>query len=330
MHFGVRMELPEEILEKAPSREMLAEIKNLTKGYAKLDYPEITVLSKGKFSSVMEIYNVSKSLKSKRNKEAKQLGERIEGTLNAGVNVKHSHKETGGGGQETQRTMPRAGLTEGRSKTPGEKALPSYEERIKVAKTVRQMCADFRYDELKPPRYKEENNKETAIILEIDTVAFGSITFVLERNNMIIIKCDDLSSSGECSELPKIIKRLKEKLPELPIVLMGIQSLGGTLPPNPPLEQGGRIEEPKIYAIIKARQGENIGGQMIAGCDSYEDALVVLGMANQGTMIPAKFANRTNAKYFILDYRDVLKQINDAQLRREESGEPPQYRYKER
>lgn len=63
--------VPQRITSTRPGRKLLGRITELSLA-SNLEYPEITVLSKGKIGTIGAIFAISKKLKRKKNKKAKE------------------------------------------------------------------------------------------------------------------------------------------------------------------------------------------------------------------------------------------------------------------
>lgn len=83
-----------------------------------------------------------------------------------------------------------------------------HEKRLYVLKALRQVCVDMEFDEGKP-RYREEGNKKSSIIYEVDTLDQGKVKFFLSLDR--IETCSQISDEKCINEFDKVSKCLEKK-----------------------------------------------------------------------------------------------------------------------
>lgn len=88
------MKLPEKISNIKADKRIISFIKEIASDYSSLNYNEVATLSKGKFKTIGEIYEVSRNLKRKRNKDAKELGEKVNAAMAEGLVYEKAKKVT--------------------------------------------------------------------------------------------------------------------------------------------------------------------------------------------------------------------------------------------
>ena len=116
------MKLPEKISNMKADKKIVSFIKEIASEYSSLNYTEVATLSKGKLKTIGEIYEVSQNLKKKRNKDAKQLGEKVTVAMAEGLVYEKAKKVTikKKSPPKKSRLKDRKGLFE---KKPSEKSL---------------------------------------------------------------------------------------------------------------------------------------------------------------------------------------------------------------
>jgi hypothetical protein len=111
-----------------------------------------------------------------------------------------------------------------------------YDQRLYVLKALRQVCAEMGFKELAPPRAERPDDLKSRIILTVDTLNRGEVSFYLSLES---IEADSCISKSHCFEE---FGQLSAQLAEAFGVMTKFQMTDGKS--DPKLRRKGELEEP--------------------------------------------------------------------------------------
>lgn len=112
-----------------------------------------------------------------------------------------------------------------------------HKRRLYVLKALRQVCAEMGFDEVNPPQSEIPGDRKSRIILTVDTINRGQVTFYLSLES---IEADSCISQNHCfEEFAEVSKQLTDAF--------GILTKFKMIDAEPPakLAQKGALDEPE-------------------------------------------------------------------------------------
>jgi len=289
------MELEPEFLSEKPTKFIVSSIKQIAAKYPKLNYTETIEIQTGKFENIARIYQLSKSLKRKRNKKAKKLGEDVLAIL-CGANLKQDDPSRRAGAVGDVNSRPGGGSSLGQGATePRRLSLDEiHAKRIVVLKLVRQFFADIGYGEVRgeEPRYlrktRGENGTETpdktsAIRFDVDSYAYGQVRVTITGEDVntpfkVILGVAGDRTLVQCLPLAIFVQAIHGISTEF------IRPGGEVVAEVPPLKElVAAVALPeKIYMVVPNIQGHKPNGRVLACCNTIEEAREVIKKVQAG------------------------------------------------
>ncbi|MBN2477998.1 HEAT repeat domain-containing protein [Candidatus Micrarchaeota archaeon] len=190
-------------------------IHDLAEAYSHLNYPEVSVLSAGKFSDIYSIYQISKKLKRKKNEEAKALGEEVMVITAAGL--KKRGMAIPGGTASGRKFKNKRGILEQYSFIGNIKRLKAlisekkYEDAVREAKKIRDKDSAEELYKAGENCYNRNEFRNSAILFEGCFEIFSELKNYQRaiQSEVYEVKCKSkLGDSGPSERIEKLMEML--------------------------------------------------------------------------------------------------------------------------